>query len=326
MPKLRLAVACAVVLVIATAGSSSAAGGLPPDPASNFAPPPSCSTAASCLASAITVLDRARARLGQPAYRLPSDFAALTPAEQTLVLTDLDRLHYGLEPVTGLTADLDAAAAGGVRLDRDPTATIPGLITLTSNWASGYADMPLAYEAWMYDDGPGAGNLDCVTASASGCWAHRHNILWPFTGTGALAMGAAAGVGSGGAPGYAMLIVQGGTAYHPAYLYTWSQAVAAGAGAPPPSVSASEASPARIARAPFRIALLRVRGHSLILRVAALSGLRLRCALTRLIGRARGGRFRRCGARTTYRKLSSGSYRLRVRGGARTLTRSFRVG
>jgi hypothetical protein len=325
MPKLRLAVACAMVLMTATAASSSAAGGLPPDPASNFAPHPTCSTPTACLASAVTALDQARARLGEPPYRLPSNFATLTPAEQALVLTNLDRIHYGLEPITGLTADLDAAAAAGVRLDRDPTTTAPGLIALTSNWANDSGNLPLAYEAWMYADGPGASNLDCATAAASGCWAHRHNILWPFAADGGLAMGAATGIGSDGAPGYAMLIMQAGILYHPVYLYTWSQAVAAGAGAAPAPASAP-ASRAGIARSPFRITLLRVRVHSLTLRVLAPRGVRLSCALTRLSGPTRRDRFRRCGASTTYRRPASGSYRLRVRAGARTLARYLHIG
>ena len=116
MPKPRLAMACALVLVAAAANSSSSlAAGLPPDPTSNFAPDPSCSDPSSCLTEAVGALDQARARLGLPPYQLPSNFSALGPAEQVFVLTNLDRVYYGLAPITGLTADLNAAAATGVQ-------------------------------------------------------------------------------------------------------------------------------------------------------------------------------------------------------------------
>jgi hypothetical protein len=249
MPKPRLAVACAVLVIVSMASSSSrAVGALSPDPTSNFTADPSCSAPASCLTAAIGLLDRARAWMGQPAYRLPSNFSALGAPEQAFVLTDLDRVQYGLQPVPGLTADLDASAAAGVRLDRDPMPDTAGLVSIASNWASGYGDMPLAYEAWMYADGPGATNLDCVTPAGSGCWTHRHNILRSFSGGGPLAMGAAAGTGADGRPGYALLLVQGSTAYRPAYLYTWSQAVAAGAGTDAGGGSSQPPSVARTAR------------------------------------------------------------------------------
>jgi len=38
----------------------------------------------------------------------------------------------------------------------------------------------LADYDWMYDDGPGSPNLDCPSASVSGCWDHRRNILGDY--------------------------------------------------------------------------------------------------------------------------------------------------
>jgi hypothetical protein len=101
-----------------------------------------------------------------------------------------------------------------------------------SNWAGGYVNVVQAYEGWMYDDGPGSGNVDCTSGDPSGCWGHRHDILWEFDPTGGqTAMGAAAGSDSAGTPGYAMLLVQGSdSSYRPTYTYTWEQAVADGAG------------------------------------------------------------------------------------------------
>ena len=34
---------------------------------------------------------------------------------------------------------------------------------------------------WMYDDGPGSANVDCTSSDPSGCWGHRHDILWQFS-------------------------------------------------------------------------------------------------------------------------------------------------
>jgi hypothetical protein len=182
------------------------------------------------------VLDQARAKLGQPPYTLPRNFASLDSAEQLFVLTDLDRVTNGLRPIYGLTAALDQAAAAGVQSASDPVTTDPGAMVIASNWAGGYPNAPFAYEAWMYDDGLGSNNVDCTPADTSGCWAHRDNILLPF-GSGWLAMGAAAGVGPSGIPGYAALLVESDSSYRPAFLYTWSDAVAEGAGGTAAAVS-----------------------------------------------------------------------------------------
>jgi hypothetical protein len=64
---------------------------------------------------------------------LPSDFSGLSAAEQVFVLINLDRVRYGLRPITGLTADLNAAAATGVRFDQDPVTDMTGLAALASN-------------------------------------------------------------------------------------------------------------------------------------------------------------------------------------------------
>lgn len=214
------------------------------DPPANYVPgpmPAACGTAptgATCIDAAVYYLDQARASLGQPPYALPTDFASLSVPEQTLILTNLDRVLYGLAPITGLTADLNSDAyTSGVQAGGDPMpSNTSGLNTWTSNWAGGHVNMPLAYEAWMYDDGPGSGNLDCKSAGDPGCWGHRHDILVQTIAGDSLAMGAATGQGPSSVPnpGYAMLIVGGcGTcnpAYTPTYTYTWSQAVADGAG------------------------------------------------------------------------------------------------
>ncbi|MGB9183050.1 MAG: hypothetical protein WCB67_03220, partial [Solirubrobacteraceae bacterium] len=205
-----------------------------PDPASNFtagAPTTACKVTASatCTAAAVIYLNAARASLGQPAYLLPRNFTSLTPAQEGFVLANLDRVRYGLAPIPGITAGLSQDAAGGVQGDTDPQPSDAKFNYYTANWAGGFFNMPLAYEAWMYDDGPGSGNLDCAGNDTAGCWGHRHDILWSFDGTNPLAMGVAAGIDPSGSTGYAMLLGEGGPGYQPVYTYTWSQAVAAGA-------------------------------------------------------------------------------------------------
>jgi hypothetical protein len=94
-----------------------------------------------------------------------------------------------------------------------------------------YDNAPMAYEAWMWDDGLGSSNGDCTQPNRSGCWGHRHNVLWKFNRGARLAMGAAAGRDRYGHRSYAMLLVGGlRLVYKPAYVYTWRRAVADGAG------------------------------------------------------------------------------------------------
>lgn len=225
-------------LVLAVAGvmahGAGAQGPVGGDPHSNFplgALPGTCwqsPNGPACIRASVGYLDKARAHLGQRPYALPGNFASLTPPEQAFVLTNLDRRLYGLAPVPGLTAALNRAASAGVRAQSDPQPG-RGWYAFTSNWAGGYPNIVLAYGSWMYDDGLGSGNLDCTAHHRSGCWGHRHDILWRFDRQGALAMGAAAHTVSGGGSGYAMLLEQARPGVRPVYTYRWSEAVAAGA-------------------------------------------------------------------------------------------------
>jgi hypothetical protein len=231
-------VAIALATSAAPAVANSWAGS---DPGANFPmpyipqlcwnPPTGNPTGAACLDWSVGVLDQARASLGLPAYVVPADFDSLSPAQQLFILTNSDRAMYGLDPIPGLTDALNQNAASGVQDNGDPWPTGSNWMAYTSNWAGGYVNAVLAYEGWMYDDGPGSGNQDCTSTNPSGCWGHRHDVLWNFAGSGgATAMGAAAGSYTAGQPSYAMLLVQGSdTAYQPVYTYTWTQAVADGA-------------------------------------------------------------------------------------------------
>jgi len=334
-------------LVCLPAGTALANGWAGADPSTDFAVgqlPESCDGAGaspSCIGAAVSYLEQARASLGQGPYELPADFDSLTPAEQAFVLTDLDRVLYGLAPIPGLTGALDADAGAGVQSDDDPHSSDSLFSYYASNWAGGFADMAQAYEAWMYDDGPGSGNEDCTATNSSGCWGHRHDVLWQFEQsdpTHPLAMGAAAATDSSGTAGYAMILGQGDAGYRPAYTYTWSQAVADGANGgsnasttpsrtPAPRASAASSTAGNRRREKITIVGVRVRGHRVAIRVAAPRSARLYCALTpRRAGRWTGDHFRHCGSSTTYSGVRAGRYRVRVHIGRESATRYLTVG
>ncbi len=332
-----------VALLVAFATSLCAApawadGPVGSDPPGNYplgAMPSACYSApdgATCQNAAISYLDQARASLGQPAYALPANFTSLTPAERAFVLTDLDRTLYGLPAIPGLTDALDSNAAAGVAGDQDPIPTDPNFTYFTSNWAGGYPNIEAAYEAWMYDDGPGSGNIDCTTSNPAGCWGHRHDVLWSFSGSGPLAMGAAAGSDGSGQPGYAMLLGIGTSAYQPVYTYTWAAAQAAAAGSgtgagaggsspqsppPHPAPPSAHGTTGKPLVAP-RLRILHVTAARGTIHVA-FTGSHVVCTLARRAGhRWRRVRTSRCTASVTYRHLRRGRYRFRVAAKARS--------
>jgi hypothetical protein len=233
------ALVLATVLLAFSAASASAAA---QNPAANIAAgslPLACAAtprSAACIAGVVKALDRARAHLGLGPYLLPADFAKLSGARQLLVLCNLDRVAYGLPPINGLSPALNSVAAAGVNedADPDPSSLLSSLSTFgwSSNWAGAYPNAPEAYYAWMYYDGWGGkltSNLDCTSPTASGCWAHRKDVL-AFPELGMLSMGASVSRDAHGQIGYAMTLVWTPVSNWTSYTYSWSDAVAAGAG------------------------------------------------------------------------------------------------
>jgi hypothetical protein len=286
-----------------------------PDPSHNFTigPLPSgcraAGTSASCENAAIASLDAARAALGLGAYRLPKDFLALAPDRQLFVLSSLDRVAYGLAPIAGLSAALDADALAGVSADEDPHPSSGSYALVASNWDGGAPNAIVAYGDWMYDDGPGSNNLDCRSPTDVGCWGHRHDILVTAGGDDVLSMGAAAGRDAHGSAGYAMLLV--GTepkAPAPPYDYTWGQAQADGAGtfqydpmiAPPNTtlVRGTTSSTGRSATFAFS--------------ATPSADASFECALVRP-HRSASPRYASCRSAKTYRALAPGTFRFYVR-------------
>lgn len=231
MSRRRRAAALLATAALAGACATTAAGagaGVP-DPGSNLSPgplPSACLSApagSSCERASIAALDRARARMGLARYRLPSHFTSMAPARQWLVLANLDRAAYGIKPIGGLARALsDIARQGAVRrTDPDPWPLLQSLrgqslIGFGSNWAGGQPNALLAYYGWVYDDGPGSGNLACPHPGAAGCWGHRHNIF-AFPHAPVLTMGAASVHPGTRTSSYALTIVETSS---PAWPYT----------------------------------------------------------------------------------------------------------
>jgi hypothetical protein len=164
--------------VVWMAGTTSAgsAGVLPhSDPTSNLSLP-SCSTYTSsnyddsqaCVQVYLAAIDAARASEGIGPMNLPSNWFSLTPAEQTFVVTNLERVDRGLPPVEGLVASLDNDAQAGAQGNQDPVygGSLGAYASMGTIWAwteNGEANPLVADFYWMYDDGPS--------------WVHRNAIL-----------------------------------------------------------------------------------------------------------------------------------------------------
>jgi hypothetical protein len=127
---------------------------------------------------------------------------------QLLNLSNLERVDRGLAPILGLSAALNQDAQSAAAQDQDPMPTHFYGTVATGNWAAGYDSTLEADFAWMYDDGLGSDNLDCTNANPSGCWGHRHDILWHFDTP--IAMGAGSATGQYG-PSMTELFVGGDT-------------------------------------------------------------------------------------------------------------------
>lgn len=192
-------------------------------------------TGAICENGVLYNLDRARKSVGLASYKVPASFTRLSPEDQMLILTNLDRSAYGITPAAGLVPSLDTRAAEGVAVENDPFASaIPGgtILGYAANWAGEFRTVLEAYYVWMYDDGYPGENLDCSSPSSPGCWGHRRDTLFAIPGTTPL-LGAAAGWSSRHLRGYAMLVVAAQLTHAPSYSYSWARAVADGAGRHP---------------------------------------------------------------------------------------------
>ncbi len=197
--RLLVALGCGLALLV-----PAAAGAAIGDPPANRTLSPATLQACranpgaqTCDTSALADLNAARAAEGLGPMQLPGDFGTLTVPQQLLVLSDLERVDRGLVPVIGLSGPLDQDALSGAQNDADPQPTQFNGDAWTANWEGGYGSPLEADFVWMYDDGFGSNNIDCTSPTATGCWGHRHDILWSFDAP--AVMGAADAQGQFGA-------------------------------------------------------------------------------------------------------------------------------
>lgn len=226
-------------------------GGSTGDPATNVPPTPdywpACSSSPgsqTCIDAVVAAIDHARSLEGVGPMVLPSGFASLPTAEQTFVVSNLERVDRGLQPAAGMVANLNSLSATAANNDADPA--LPNWDPIGpfnpnrwgSNWAGDLNALASDYD-WMYNDGwgpTGSYNLDCTSATASGCWGHRHNILSTYGGE-ELITGVASVVQSQWTS-IAQIFVAGSGGY-PAFTYSWSQATTGSATTATPSTSTS---------------------------------------------------------------------------------------
>ena len=170
---------------------------------------------------------------------LPRGFWSLRVPLQTFVITNLERVSRGLHPVTGVNPQMSSWAAAGARHSSDPVVAAwdlrngTRLQTFGAIWASDLNALDADF-IWMYADGwarNGAGNVDCVSATSTGCWGHRQIILGRFGGSRALVAGVAdvAHHDADGALNSDAEAIASYTGPKPRLSYTWARAVAAGA-------------------------------------------------------------------------------------------------
>ncbi len=208
------------------------------DPATNVNPSPdywpTCTsdgaTSATCTSAVLAAIDHARSLEGVGPMQLPPDFATMTPAQQTFVVSNLERVDRGLQPAAGMVSTLDSSAQTAANNDADPTLSSWTIGSFNanrwgSNWAGDLNALAADYD-WMYADGWGTNgsfNMDCTGPGAAGCWGHRHNILSSYGGE-ELITGTASAAQSQWTS-IAQIFVAGSGTY-PAFVLSWATVVA----------------------------------------------------------------------------------------------------
>ncbi|NMP23153.1 hypothetical protein [Sulfobacillus harzensis] len=135
----------------------------------------------ACGTAIVAQINSADKQEGAQEITLPPDYYQLMPAEQVFVITNLNRLAFGLPAIPAMNSDANIYAATGALDATDPN--VPGslstgqeVLAWDGNWAEDINVLSSDFN-WMYNDGRGSFNIDCQTAGALGCWGHRDNIL-----------------------------------------------------------------------------------------------------------------------------------------------------
>ncbi|MGH9303851.1 MAG: hypothetical protein ACRDZ5_05480 [Acidimicrobiales bacterium] len=200
-------------------------------------------TSPRCVFDEVAATDNAHRAERVARIVLPRNFNRLTPAEQSLVLVDIERVSRGETPVLGLSGKVNVFAQEGAKANEDPQlgSGIRGATgSYASNWAAALSPLDANY-GWMYTDG-WAGkrtrNFDCTSARAPGCWGHRDNILTDASRMACYRPSCTLVMGAGfvrngwergsGYNSYTELLVQI-SGPGPGFYYTWAEAKKAGA-------------------------------------------------------------------------------------------------
>ncbi len=149
---------------------------------------------AKCDQAILGDINAAHKSEGIPPMTRPAGFEKWSPVEQLVWLVNAERTVRGL-PALPEDKTYDAMARQALRAREDPAG--PNGYIYGGVAASAQSSLDAMFE-WMYDDGPGSLNPDCVPGDYWGCWAHRGHLLLNCPGE----MGAAAGQGS-----YTVLVV-----------------------------------------------------------------------------------------------------------------------
>lgn len=232
------------------------------NPALNVPPNPNywttCSSqgaaSAACTDAVVQAINNARAAEGVGPLTLPSGFAQMAPAVQTFVVSNLERVDRGLAPAAGMVGTLNSASQTAANNDADPTLASWTIGTFNANtwgsiWAGDLNALAADYD-WMYNDGwgpTGSYNLDCTSATASGCWGHRENILSPYGGEEVIT-----GVASTDQSQWlsiAQIFVAGSGSY-PAFTTSWSDVVGATTSTPTTPTTSTTPAPTDPTSAP----------------------------------------------------------------------------
>ncbi|HWH10778.1 MAG TPA: hypothetical protein VG165_06590 [Solirubrobacteraceae bacterium] len=310
----------ALLSFIAALASALPAAGAAPDPATNLqmgSLPLACyagPVSAACEAPLVGQLDAARETFGLVAYALPGDFPALAPDRQLFILVNLDRLAYSLPVISGLSPQLDAAAQAGAVSNTDPAAPSSDRAVWASSWAGGLVNVLAAYYQWMYADGFPGLNIDCPDPGATGCWVHRHGILFAFGPSVRLTMGAATATDRAGRPAVGLLIAATAKSTGLPEDYTWADAEADGAGRGPLAAPRAGAHRRRLAAPQITSASVSSAARTATVFFTGATPRHFECALIGPSGTPAHGRaYASCRSPATYSGLRPGAYDFFVR-------------
>lgn len=197
-----------------------------------------------CASFTLAAINYARARLGERALTLPSNWTRLTYPEQLFVIADMERVSAGYPAYLGLNLALtreatraaatrsDPRVAPGFAMGRNPFGQ-PGF---DGAWATG-TNVLAADFLWMYDDGWGGSarntpNRLCTGPGVWACWSHRDELLGsssdPSAGVGLTCstceMGAA--FAPAGGEGSLVDLIERPAGRPPAMTFTWTHELA----------------------------------------------------------------------------------------------------